>query len=151
MNQEFIPIISLIIALLSVFFWPLVSYYIAKNQFSLTLKQINAPLDLDWINRIKKLVSEISAKTLHYFVTQFDDRKDAEYYSITLLIEELKIFINPKDIDHQGLIDVILECIDLLNWEHSIQWDEEFIKKHPKIIEYWRKIIDSKIENLNKY
>jgi len=107
-NEQLIPLLSLLVALLAVFFGPLISWAISKRQISSSLevanKQIVAPMRQAWINSLRDLLSEISSSALHYYVAGFEDRTDEEYRKLTLLEHKITLMMNPEENDHKELL-----------------------------------------------
>lgn len=75
-----IPILSLVVAALAVFFGPIISWRTATRQLRANLevsnKQIIAPMRQAWINNLRDLLSEITSNALHYHVAGFEERTD---------------------------------------------------------------------------
>jgi len=70
-SVELIPVLSLMVAALAVFFGPLLSARVAK-------RAMLGPMRQKWINDLRELLSEISSRCLHYFQAGYEDRSDQE-------------------------------------------------------------------------
>jgi hypothetical protein len=76
-----LPVLSLVIAALAVFFGPLISLRIAKRQIeaslAVTIRQTIAPMRQKWIDDLRERVAEYgSVAGWFYKVAHTDDKKD---------------------------------------------------------------------------
>jgi Zn-dependent protease with chaperone function len=89
-----IAILSLVVAALAVFVGPLISWFVSKRQLASSLevanKQVVAPMRQAWINNLRDVLSELLSSALHYYVSGFEDRSDAEYLPQTLHVRSPK-------------------------------------------------------------
>lgn len=103
--RDAVPILSLVIALLAVFFGPILSWLAARRQTTTSLavanKQITAPMRQAWINSLRELTADLTSRALHYFVAGYEDRSDAEYQHLTLLEHKIALMLNEAEPDHQ--------------------------------------------------
>jgi hypothetical protein len=117
--KDAIPILSLAIALLAVFFGPILSWFISRRQTTASLavanKQITAPMRQAWINALRELTAELTSRAIHYFVAGFEDRTDAEYQQLTLLEHRISLMLNAAEQDHQQFEQSIRSMIDSLS------------------------------------
>jgi hypothetical protein len=126
MATYLIPILSLVIAALAVFFGPMITLRISRRQNELSRriadqqielsrriasKQIVAPMRQMWINDLRNKVAELSSSALYYWNTGFDEQTDEKTRRIWQLEEEIKLLINPKEEDHQHLVDTIRQLL----------------------------------------
>src|SRR4029077_2398278 len=113
-----IPTLSLIIAVLAVFFWPLISLRIAKRQIessaSVANKQITAPMRQAWINGLRDLVAELTSSALHYFKAGHDFKGYENFQRLTFLESKIQLMLNPNEEDHQKLEWMIQEMMKAL-------------------------------------
>jgi len=149
-----LPVLSLIVAALAVFFGPIISWLIAKRYTSsseknvllqtnaslkIANKQILAPMRQAWINSLRDLVAELAGKCAHYWAAGFEERRDDEYERITELEYKLALFINPKENDHKELLRKARLMIAFL--EHGKEADENFWQSHKEVIELSQQIL----------
>lgn len=142
--SKLIPILSLIIAGLAVFFGPLVSILITMKTLKLNSKiaskSLISPIRQQWINELRNTIIEITAKSSRYTVSGTEDRKDIEYYRITELEHKIKLLINPKENDHNKLTDLIKDMITNL-YKGSLESEVIFWEKHREVLEISQKIL----------
>ena len=128
--KDAIPILSLVIALLAVFFVPILSWFVARRQTATSLavanKQITAPMRQAWINTLRDLTAELTSRSLHYFVAGFEDRTDAEYQQLTLLEHKIALMLNATEPDHQQFEQAIRKMVASL--ERGKFMDADFIQ-----------------------
>ena len=98
--KDWIPILSLLVALVSVFFGPWISARVAK-------RSMLGPMRQKWIKDLRHLLSEISGSCLHYWQAGFEDRAEEGYKRIIDLTHQVIFHLNPKEDEHNKLIDVI--------------------------------------------
>lgn len=134
-----IPILSLVVAALAVFVGPVISWYAAKRQLTSSLavanKQIVAPMRQAWINNLRDVLSELLSSALHYYVSGYEDRTDAEYQRIELLNYKMKLMLNPKEDDHRRLEQLVDQMIGALS-----SGDSEFEPSHKAALALSRKV-----------
>jgi hypothetical protein len=127
-----IPVLSLIIAAMAVFFGPFITLYIGRKQIELSRriasKQIVAPMRQAWINELRGKLAELSSSALHYFNAGFEDRKDEEYKRLTQVEAEITLLINPAEKDHQELVKAIR--IMMLALARGLDDVDNFIEAH---------------------
>jgi hypothetical protein len=74
---EWIPILSVGVALVATIVGPTVSWIIARQQLRSSLevsnKQVVAPMRQAWINSLRDLLAELVSNALHYHQTGFED------------------------------------------------------------------------------
>jgi hypothetical protein len=117
--SNLIPVLSLIVAALAVFFQPLISLYSTRKQIELSRriasKQIVAPMRQEWINDLRAKVAELLGSALHYWNAGFEERKDDEYKRLEILEQEVILRVNPKEADHTEMLASIREMLGALN------------------------------------
>jgi len=147
-----LPILSLIVAALAVFFGPLISWLVAKNQTESSLrisnKQVIAPIRQAWINELRNLLAEITGKCDHYWASGFEDREDAEYQHITELVSKLTLYINPTEEDHKALLHQVKEMESGLSGGGSRENDERFWKAHKATVKLGQTILKKEWERV---
>lgn len=129
-----IPVLSLAIAALAVFFGPFITMKISRRQFELSRriadKQIVAPMRQAWINDLREKIAELSSSALHYWnkdwssIPDSDERKDTEQKRLTQLEHEIELLINPSEADHKELAETIRRMMSAL--EIGLVRAEEF-------------------------
>jgi hypothetical protein len=131
-TSQAIPILSLIVAALAVFFGPFITLFIGRKQIELSRrianKQIVAPMRQAWINDFRYKLAELSGSALHYLNAGFDERKDEEYKRLIQLEEEIALLINPGESDHQELVISIRRMI--LALQSGIDKVDDFIEAY---------------------
>lgn len=149
--NELIPILSLAIAGIAVFFGPLISIFITKKTLytnsKIASKNLISPIRQQWINDLRNTIVEITAKSSHYAVAGTEDRKDSEYYRITELEHKIMLLINPKESDHSKLVKLIKEMRTDL-YTIGVLSEIDFWEKHQAIIELSQKILKREWERV---
>lgn len=135
--KNWIPILSLLVALATVFFGPLISARIAK-------RSMLGPMRQKWINDLRDLLSEISGSCLHYWQAGYEDRTDEEYKRITDLTHQVIFHLNPKDDEHNKLIDVIRRLESSLSKGKDA--DSEFFSAYEELLAQGRKVLKAEWE-----
>ena len=141
--QALIPVLSLVVALIAVFFGPLISWNIAKRQAASSLKiankQIVAPMRQAWINSLRDLIAEISSSALHYFQAGYEQRRDDEYKRLTELESKISLMLNFEEDDHKEIHTLIRNMLEAL--ERGKEEEKSFTDIHPKIMALARIIL----------
>ena len=108
-----LPILSLAIAAIAVFVGPLISLRINKAQMEANIrlahKGVVSPIRQAWINELRQILAELTGQCSYYWAAGYEERTDQEYQNITLLIARLKLYINPKEEDHNQLLDYVFQ------------------------------------------
>jgi hypothetical protein len=119
-----IPVLSLLIAALAVFFGPLVTLRISRRQNELSRqvasdqielsrrvasKQIVAPMRQAWINNFRAKLAELSGRAEYLRNTGIKEPND---HTLLQLQEEITLLINPTEEDHKGLVAAIQRMLD---------------------------------------
>jgi len=138
---ELIPILSLIVAALAVFFGPMISARAAK-------RAMLGPMRQKWINDLRELLSEISSKCLHYFQAGYEDRTDKEYQHITLLEHRIIFMINQNEPEHVALVEAIREMVGAL--EGGKDYDRNFISAYEKLLKDGRDVLKQEWDVVKK-
>lgn len=150
-NKDIIPILSLIIAGLAVFVGPLISIIITKmtlrTNTATASKNLISPIRQQWINDLRNTIVELTAKSAHFAVAGTEDRKDSEYYRITELEYKIRLLINPKESDHNRLVELIREMTNNL---YSMKRENEvkFWEQNQEIIALSQKILKREWERV---
>jgi len=151
MESSLISIISLCVAGLAVFVGPFVSMRIANRQIKsstrTTEKQIISPIRQNWINELRMIIAEITSKSAHYWAAGYEDRNDSEYYRITELEHQLKLYLNPNEKDHLELIEkikIMTNHISASNYKD----DEKFWDSHNEVMNISQKILKREWERV---
>jgi hypothetical protein len=135
--KDWVPILSLLVALISVFFGPLISARTAK-------RAMLGPMRQKWINDLRGLLSEISGSSLHYWQTGYEDRIEDEYKRITDLTHQVIFHLNPNEDEHNKLIDVIRRLEGSLS--KGKEADDEFFKAYNELLGQGRKVLKTEWE-----
>jgi len=144
MSTMSISILSLIVAGLAVFIGPMVSIIITKKQIKSSTwtaeKQIISPIRQSWINELRMIVAEISSKSSHYWASGYEDREDEEYYRITELEHQLRLYLNPNETDHTELLDKVKIMTGEITADNTVD-DEKFWESHEAVMKVAQKIL----------
>lgn len=146
MNEpnQYLPVLSLLVAVLAVFVGPLISWAIAKRQidlsFKMTNKQIVAPMRQAWINSLRDLMAEFLAKSVHYWAAGYDNRTDKEYLRMEELQSKLHLMINPKEEDHNRLKEQVKIVVNYIS-SGNVRDDAVLQKAHKQAEELTQTIL----------
>jgi hypothetical protein len=140
-SMDLIPILSLIIAVLAVFFGPLLSARSAK-------RAMLGPMRQKWINDLRELLSEISSRCLHYFQAGYEDRTDEEYQHITLLEHRIIFMINQNEPEHISLVKTIRKMVGAL--DRGKNFDSDFIAAYEKLLKDGQDVLKHEWDVVNK-
>lgn len=110
-----LPVLSLLVALLAVFFGPAISWLVTRNQIRSSLraanKQILAPMRQQWIENLRDLIAELTSEAHYLYIAAADEDTEEgsaknERASRRMLFLEQKVclMLNPNEADHQDLI-----------------------------------------------
>lgn len=135
--KDWVPILSLLIALISVFFAPLISARAAK-------RAMLGPMRQKWINDLRGLLSEISGSCLHYWQTGYEDRTEEEYKRITDLTHQVIFHLNPNEDEHNKLIEIIRSLEASLS--KGKEADSEFFLAYRELLDQGRKVLKTEWE-----
>ena len=152
-----IPILSLIIAALAVFFGPLISWHVAKRQidsaaeiaklqieFSAEVanKQIIAPMRQAWINSLRDLVAELTGDALYYVMAEEDESKESvNFQRLTFLENKIQLMLNPNEEDHQKLEWMIHDMMEGVQQHWSEAGHEKFTETYPEVMKLCREVL----------
>ena len=141
--KEFVPVVSLIVALVSVIVGPLVSLKIAKSQIEsserLTNRQIISPIRQMWIDNLRQKMVYVLETSLRYYVSGcFEDiempdtEEETELLQkkmerkLSFLCTEIELMLNPDEEEHISLLKQLNDC-----WHSSM--DREKVVEYPDI------------------
>ncbi len=148
MENNTISIISLLVALLAVFFGPIISIIIAKMQLKGVSRQILSPIRQKWINELTEVLAKISSKSLHYWTSGFEDRSDEDYYELTFLEYKLGLLLDTKTSSHLEIIKIIRELVSEL--QSTKDNTQKFQELHEELMDIGRKILKHEREKIEK-
>ena len=135
--KDWIPILSLSVALLSVFFGPLISASVSK-------RAMLSPMRQKWINDLRSLLSEISGSCLHYWQAGYEDRTDEEYKRISDLTHQVIFHLNPNEEEHNKLI-MVIRCLEE-SLSKGKEGDSEFFEAYDELLVQGRKVLKTEWE-----
>lgn len=149
-NQA-IPILSLIIAALAVFFGPLISLSITRKTLKLNsniaAKNLISPMRQKWISELRDAVAELTSRSHYYAIAGVEDRSDEEYYRIIELEYKIKLLINPNEDDHKQLVNRIKEMTVHL-YKMGVEAEIIFWERHHEVIEISQAILKREWERV---
>ena len=112
--EKLIPVLSLVVAVLAVFFGPLLLWHSARRQVTLSLdvanKQITAPMRQTWINSLSDLLAELTSIGVVY-VPEDQTHTTTRFDRMTHLQYRVLLMLNPKEQDHQKLEQLIKQMV----------------------------------------
>jgi hypothetical protein len=112
--EKLIPVLSLVVAVLAVFFGPLLLWHSARRQVTLSLdvanKQITAPMRQTWINSLSDLLAELTSIGVVY-VPEDQTHTTTRFDRMTHLQYRVLLMLNPKEQDHQKLERLIKQMV----------------------------------------
>jgi ABC-type Mn2+/Zn2+ transport system ATPase subunit len=112
--EKLIPVLSLVVAGLAVFFGPLLLWHSARRQVTLSLdvanKQITAPMRQTWINSLSDLLAELTSIGVVY-VPEDQTHTTTRFDRMTHLQYRVLLMLNPKEQDHQKLEQLIKQMV----------------------------------------
>ena len=101
-----IPVLSLVVAALAVFFGPMLSLHVARRQVTSSLevanKQITAPMRQAWINSLRDLLAELTSVGI-VAVPEDQTHAATRLDRMTHLQYKILLMLNPKEQDHLKL------------------------------------------------
>lgn len=130
--MDWVPILSLIVAIIAVFFGPMIAARSAK-------RAMIGPMRQKWINDLRTLLSEISSSCMHYWQTGYEDRTDEEYQRITDLKHQVIFMINPEEEDHQTLVSIIARMESGL--ARGKDGDMDFHTAYKELLDHGREVL----------
>jgi hypothetical protein len=119
-----LPILSLIVAALAVFFGPLITLKMSERQIELSRriasKQIVAPMRQAWVNTFREKLSELTGSAFHYWNMRSITRgtvelNEDEQRRLVQIEHEIGLFINPTEPDHRELMKALERVLGLLD------------------------------------
>lgn len=149
-----ISILSLVVAALAVFVGPVLGWLVAKQQLRSAAdlsasqvrasldaanKQIVAPMRQAWINSLRDLLAELSANSLHYYLSGYEDRTEDEYRRIGILEERIRLMLNPREEDHVRLEKLVRKLV--VGIQSAAPSQDEFVSTHQELTALSRTIL----------
>ena len=149
-----ISILSLIVAVLAVFFGPVISWKIAKHQIcasaelardqmrsalEMSNKQITAPMRQVWINKLRELLAEFTSKAAIHYHTDLENFTVEAGQRLSLLEAHIQLMLNPNEKDHKDLETLMRGMVDKVLSEKRGQ--SEFEDLRTKMIALSREIL----------
>jgi hypothetical protein len=114
--DNMIPVLSLVIAALAVFFGPLAQLCIARRQIRVTSRlaeqqmqnatavarrQIVAPIRQRWIDDLRGHVADLVSKAQTHWIYQTDT--ETAHRNLLFAVNKIELMLNPHESDHQEL------------------------------------------------
>ena len=121
-----ISILSLIVAILAVVVGPCVALKVARRQIRASLeaagKQITAPMRQAWIDKLRELLAELTANTVHGRAAGgIGKRHSEENTRLFLLLAHIQLMLNPEEADHQRLEELMRKMVAEIKDEQGSQ------------------------------
>lgn len=114
--SEWLPFVSLAVALLAVVVGPWVTWRVTKYQSDVSLrlanKQIIAPMRQAWINRLREATADLLSIAWWYYVSgqAGEEPEDNDHAAgikverrLRFLLQEIDLMLNPVEDDHRAL------------------------------------------------
>ncbi len=147
--KEWLPFMSLTVALLAVFFGPLISWLMARRQIDSTLKvankQILAPMRQRWIEALRDLISELTSEAHYLYIAGGDEeteeaaeKNDKARHRMLFLEQKIRLMVNPNEDDHQALIQRIRDLVT--EADSSGRPREDFGALHKEVTDLSRRV-----------
>jgi uncharacterized membrane protein len=125
-NTNWIPVLSLFVAILAVFAGPVVMLVINRKQLEqgrqVANKQIVAPMRQVWINNLRERIAELTSGILHAWARVWErpapsgpEWIDEERKRLLQLEHEVELMINPAEADHVALVAAIRSMMKALD------------------------------------
>ena len=102
-------------------------------------KQITAPMRLAWINKLRELLAELTSVSTHYRVAGTDGRTGKDIAAWILLLDHIRLMLNPKEDDHQRLEKLLHEMVGNLADEKANKG--EFSEIREKVLDLSRTVL----------
>ncbi len=106
--NEALALISAITALCAVVLGPLVSLWAAQRQSRVAVLSANRQA---WINALRDLIAECMSTSGLIHLADWSNRSQAEFEAkmerLTFLISKIRLMLNPKEEDHQRLVELL--------------------------------------------
>jgi hypothetical protein len=135
--MDFVPILSLLVAVLAVFVGPTLAARSAK-------RAMLGPMRQKWINDLRTLLSEVSSRYLHYYKAGYEDRTEEEYQHITDIEHQIIFMINPNDPEHQAIVKIVRNMVGAL--AKGKDGDKEFIASYEQLLKDGRAVLKKEWE-----
>lgn len=131
--ETLIPILSLLVAALAVFFGPVVAARTARSSMLGEMRE-------KWIGEMRDLLAEFSGRCRHYYHAGFDDRTEAEYQHITTLEHKILFMVMPDNPTHRALVTSIKGMLHALR--NGEAGEEEFFQSYEDLFEKGRAVLN---------
>jgi len=162
-SSQWLPILSLCVALLAVFVGPFISYIVSKHQSETSLhvanKQIIAPMRQAWIELLRNRVAEILSASLWYYVSgqdeniisgENDEENNIESQKLErkllFITSQIELMLNPNEDDHIELLKSLKKAQQVM-WPYS-KSSSEFPEHHKKTTELCQKVLKREWERV---
>ena len=134
-TNTWILVLPSIVALLAVVisWWSLT---IANRQMRASVKtadkQITAPMRQAWIDKLRELLAKLTSGSTHYGLTGTDGLPDEEGTALLLLLDHIRLMLNPKEDDHQRLAKLLHEMVGNIGSTPANK--DEFLEIREKVL-----------------
>lgn len=139
-------VISLVIAFIALFVWPLISYIIANKQIGMTLQitknQIFSPLKEEEIKYFRKLIAKLLWISNHLYVARDENTEGTIHEEIEFLYYEIEMFLNFNNKIENELNKHLKRLVFKIDYEKD---ENSFIESHScvnklakNVIEKWK-------------
>jgi len=156
-----VEFLSLVIALLAVFFGPLIHYVISKRQSKTQIKIANDNIKAtvlsrnrqDWINTLRDQISEfisiLSSLAVTHTHEEFDVVDKQRWYERGICLQsKISLLINPMEEDHNYLVELLDKALDSTTQKASEMDHEQIGVYIGQIVEISQKILKREWERV---
>ena len=83
-----------------------------------------------WINKLREMLAELTSACTHYRVAGIEGRPGEEGAALILLVDHIRLMLNPKEDDHQRLEEQLHEMVGNIADQKANK--DEFLKIREK-------------------
>ena len=102
-------------------------------------KQITAPMRQAWINKLREMLAELTSACTHYRVAGIEGRPGEEGAALILLVDHIRLMLNPKEDDHQRLEEQLHEMVGNVAEQKANK--DEFLKIREKVFYLSKRVL----------
>ena len=102
-------------------------------------KQITAPMRQAWINKLREMLAELTSVCTHYRVAGIEGRSGEEVTAVILLVDHIRLMLNPKEDDHQRLEEQLHEMVENIAEQKANK--DEFLEIREKVFYLSKRVL----------